>query len=122
MVGTPFKLSNYRGKVVVLAFWHSTMRDAERGLEMLKKLQKDKAARGMELIGVTSDHEKVLRDLKANGTIPWRNFHDKEELITKQYRIQQLPQVYVLDKQGVIQFIGAPGAFVDLAVEGLLAE
>ena len=38
-----------------------------------------------------------------------------------EYRVQRLPQVYVLDQQGMIQFIGAPGAFVDLAVAALLA-
>lgn len=122
VAGRAMSLGGLRGKVVVVVFWHSTMREADRAFAMLEKLHRDKSARGMELIGVTTDHEKVLRDLKANGTVPWRNIHDKDERITRQYRIQQLPQVFVIDQKGVIQYIGAPGAFVDLAVEGLLVK
>lgn len=123
VTGTPFKLSLLEDKkVIVLAFWHSNMRDAERGIGLLRNLHQKHADRGMALIGVTTDPVKVLRNLKANGTVPWRNFVDSSGRITRQYRVRNLPLVYVMDAERTIQFIGGPGAFVDLTVEALLAE
>lgn len=120
--GTPFKLSQVSGKVTVVAFWHSNMRDAERGIELLRKLHETHGARGMELIGVTTDPAPVLRMLKRNGRIPWRNFADASGRITSDYRVRNLPLVYVLDRERTIHYIGGPGTFVDLTVEALLAE
>ncbi len=120
--GEPFKLSMLKGKVTVLAFWHTSMRDAERGLGLLRRLHEQHGERGMNLIGVTSDSREVLRSLRANGTIPWRNLSDVDGRIHSQYRVRDLPLVYVLDAQRKIRYIGGPGAFVDLTVEGMLAE
>ena len=120
--GEPFKLSILKGKVTVLAFWHTSMRDAERGLGLLRKLHEQHGKRGMNLIGVTSDSREVLRSLRANGTIPWRNLSDVDGRIHSQYRVRDLPLVYVLDAQRKIRYIGGPGSFVDLTVEGMLAE
>ncbi|MCH2063464.1 MAG: peroxiredoxin family protein [Roseibacillus sp.] len=120
--GEPFKLSMLKGRVTVLAFWHTSMRDAERGLGLLRKLYEQQGKRGMNLIGVTSDSREVLRSLRANGTIPWRNFSDLNGRIHSEYRVRDLPLVYVLDGERKIRYIGGPGAFVDLTVEGMLAQ
>ncbi|NNC87023.1 MAG: TlpA family protein disulfide reductase [Akkermansiaceae bacterium] len=122
VAGTALKLSDYRGKVVVLVFWSANMPDAARAVDILKKLRTNSADKEVALLGVTTDNEQVLRQLKANGTIPWRNFADADGTITKQFRVRNRPLVYVLDREGVIQFIGSPGSFVDLAVEALVAE
>ena len=120
--GEPFKLSMLKGRVTVLAFWHTSMRDADRALGLLRKLHEQHGKRGMNLIGVTSDSREALRRLRANGTIPWRNFSDVDGRIHSQYRVRDLPLVYILDGQRKIRYIGGPGAFVDLTVEGMLAE
>ena len=120
--GEPFKLSMMEGKVTVLAFWHTRMREAERGLSLLRKLHEQYGQRGVDLIGVTSDSRAVLRGLRANKTIPWRNFSDEDGRIHSQFRVRDLPIVYVLDAQRKIRYIGGPGSFVDLTVEGMLAQ
>lgn len=118
----PFKLSMLKSKVTVLAFWHTNMHDAERGLGLLRELHDQFHTRGMELIGVTSDPVSVLRNLRASGTIPWRNYSDVDGRIALQYRVRNLPIVYVLNRHRRIEFIGGPGTFVNLTVEALLAE
>ena len=120
--GEPFKLSMLKGKVIVLAFWHTSMRDAERGLGLLRNLHEQYGKRGVNLIGVTSDSREVLRNLRRNGTIPWRNLSDEDGRIHSQYRVKDLPLVYVLDAERKIRYIGGPGSFVDLTVEGMLVE
>ena len=98
------------------------MREAERGLDLLRQLHKQHGQRGLDLIGVTSDSKEVLRGLRANNTIPWRNLSDENGRIHSQFRVRDLPIVYVLDEQRKIRYIGGPGSFVDLTVEGMLAE
>ncbi|MDG2488024.1 MAG: redoxin domain-containing protein [Roseibacillus sp.] len=120
--GEPFKLSMLKGKVTVVAFWHTRMREAERGLSLLRKLHEQHSQRGMNLIGVTSDSRAVLRGLRANNTIPWRNLNDEDGRIHSQFRVRDLPIVYVLDAERKIRYIGGPGSFVDLTVEGMLAK
>ena len=120
--GEPFKLSMLKGKVIVLAFWHTRMREAERGLSLLSKLHEQHGQRGVDVIGVTSDSLAVLRGLRANNTIPWRNFSDEDGRIHSQFRVRDLPIVYVLDAERKIRYIGGPGSFVDLTVEGMLAK
>ena len=120
--GETFKLSMLKGKVTGLAFWHTRMREAERGLDLLRQLHKQHGQSGLDLIGVTADSKEVLRGLRANNTIPWRNLSDENGRIHSQFRVRDLPIVYVLDEQRKIRYIGGPGSFVDLTVEGMLAE
>lgn len=118
--GTAFKLSQIKSKVIVLAFWHTSMRDADRGIGLLRDLHTKYGNRGMTLIGVSSDSLEVLRKLSGNGTVPWRNFSDVDGRITGEYRVRSLPLVYVLDQRRVIQMVGGPGSFVDATVLALL--
>jgi len=119
--GAPMNLSTFRGKVVVLVFWNSRMPDAQHAVDLLTKFYKGTPGRPVEMLGVCGDTLQVLQGLKMNKVIPWRNFSDPTGDLLKQYRVKRQPSAFVLDQAGVIQFIGAPGAFVDFAVEGLLA-
>lgn len=122
IAGRPMALHSMRGKVVVLVFWRSWMAEADRVLEILQKFHREYQGRPVELVGVAQMPSPLLRKLRADGTIPWRNFHDPENLLAKQYQVQEMPLVYVLDRKGMIQYIGNPGSFVDLTVEALLAD
>jgi len=116
----PFSLSDYRGKVVVLAFWHTWMPEAERSIELLRNLHNDLQGKNAVVLGANQDHALTLREMTADGTAPWRNFSDSTREIAQKYRISEWPQVFVLDTAGKIRHIGAPGAFVNIAVDSLL--
>jgi peroxiredoxin len=122
VAGRPMGLHSMRGKVVVLVFWRSWMPDADRIVAILQRFHREHQGRPVELIGIAGVQAQVLRGLRADGTIPWRNFVDSEGALAKQYQVLRMPQAYVIDAEGKIQFIGSPGTFMDLAVEALLAE
>lgn len=119
--GVAMSLNSLRGKVVVLVFWESEMREAKHAVELLAKLQKNNKGKPVEVVGVSGDSLEILRELRGNSVVPWRSFSDPDGKIAKRYQVTRKPWVYVLDQKGVIQFIGGPGAFVDLAVDSLLA-
>lgn len=118
----PFALSDYKGKVVVLVFWHSWMPETKRSLKVLRQLHQDLQGKNAVVIGVNQDHPLTLRKMTADGEAQWRNFSDSTRAIAKQYRINEWPKVFVLAGDRKIAHVGAPGAFVNIAVDSLLAK
>ncbi len=118
----PFSLADHRGKVVVLAFWHTWMPEAERSIDLLRALHTDLQGKNAVVLGVNQDHALTLRKMTADGTAPWRNFSDSTRSIAKNYRIHEWPKVFVIDVDGKIVHIDAPGAFVNIAVDSLLKK
>jgi hypothetical protein len=71
---------------------------------------------------VNNDPAAKLRSLQADNTVTWANFSDPENKLAKEYRVGSWPLAYVLDGERKIHYAGAPGSFVELTAEALLAE
>jgi peroxiredoxin len=128
LYGKPLKLSDYRGKVVILYFQgnrHSPGRDMyayERSL--VKQLE----GKPFALVGVNSDPDKdELKKTMEEQHITWRSFWDGAEgergpIFTK-WNVNGRPANYVLDAKGTIRFKDLRGeAAMDRAVDKLLKE
>jgi thiol-disulfide isomerase/thioredoxin len=122
VAGRPLKLSDFSGKVVALVFWGAWNEDSQRIIEMMGGLRTKLAGHPFEVVGVNADPAPTLRELVAGGQVPWPNLSDPNRTLAKEYRITTWPAVFVLDRKRVIRYIGAPGSFVDLTVEAILAE
>lgn len=122
VTGAPGKLSEYGGKVVVLLFWNSAAEDHQRVLEIHRDLVKKMAKKPFVLIGVTSDATESVRSMQAEGLVTWRNFLDPEGELAKQFRVSNFPICYVLDHERKIQYVGAPGSFVELTADALVMD
>jgi peroxiredoxin len=123
--GRAFKLSDYRGKVVVLTFsgnWCGPckgMYPDER--ELVKRLE----SRAFALLSVSTD-EKVdtLRRSLETGEITWRCWWDggMNGPICKAWDVRQYPTVYVLDPKGVIRYKDVRSDDLKRSVELLMSE
>lgn len=120
--GRPLKLSDHRGKVIVLLFWTSNMPEAARVVQITAATAKKFQGRPFVVIGVNPDPLEKLRALEADGTIPWSNFSDPSNKLSAEYRVGSWPLVYVLDGERKIHYAGAPGSFTELTAEALLSE
>jgi peroxiredoxin len=123
--GKPFRLSDYRGKVVVLTFsgnWCGPcvgMYPQER--ELVAKL-KD---RPFALLSVNTDPDiATLKKSIASGEITWRSWWDGGTTgpITTRWGILSFPSIFVIDRAGVIRFKNPRGADLDQAVATLVDE
>ncbi len=118
--GRPLKLSDYKGKVVMLVFWSSWDAEAARSLEILRKSAESKVAKPFVLLGVNRDALMNLRSLEADRIVTWRNFSDPKQTIAKAYRVGSWPYCMILGKNGVIEYRGAVGSFADAVATDLL--
>lgn len=122
--GKKGKLSDYRGKVVVVDFWATwcppcrAMIPHER--EMTEKL-KDKP---FALISVSGDDKKTdVTDFLKKEAMPWNHFWSGPKgSAVKEYQIHFWPTIYVLDCKGVIRYKHVRGKDMEEAVETLLKE
>lgn len=115
--GKNLKLSDYRGKVVLLNFWATWCAPCRAEMPDLIKWQRDYKSRGLQVIGITyppeelSEVQKFVKSIKVNypialGEKETKAIFDKGET---------LPITIVIDKKGkvreVIQGIVFPEEF-----------
>ena len=120
--GRPMKLSDQKGKVVMLLFWSSSMPEAARVIQIATETVRKFEGRPFAVIGVSQDTVDTLRKLEADGTAAWKNFSDATSQLAREYRVGALPLVYVLDGERRIHYCGNPGSFAELTAEALLSE
>jgi peroxiredoxin len=121
--GKRLKLSDYRGKVVVLTFsgnWCGPCRAMYPHERQLIERLKDKP---FALLSVNTDEGKETpKKSIETGEITWRCWSDggPEGPISSKWGVDGFPTVYVLDAEGVIRFKKIPVGQLDEAVETLL--
>lgn len=130
--GLPLSTSSFigknKGKVMMIVFWssydHGTG-DVAAGvtskmLARLKKFETSQKDNDFVLLGVNRDSLADLRKMEQAGVVPGMTFSDPKQTLFNAYRIQQAPFCFVLDKKGVIQYVGGVGSFAELTVDAVL--
>lgn len=105
--GMPIRLSDFRGKVVVLSFW-TTSYDSTRLIEQEKALGAAMKGRPFVLVGVNGnaaeDRAKVKEEVTKEG-ITWRSFWagGPDGAILRTWCVKRWPTVYTIDADGIIR-------------------
>jgi thiol-disulfide isomerase/thioredoxin len=127
--GRPMRLSDYRGKVVVLVFWGTWCAPCRGLIPKEKALVERLKDRPFALLGVNSDSDRgKLRAAVAEEGISWRSWWDggsPHGPVSNRWDVNGWPTIIVLDKAGVIRFKGLPHHVMkplDDAVDSLLRE
>lgn len=120
--GRPLKLSEMKGKIVLLMFWSSTIAESDRVIQMTSAMANKFNGRPVVILGANHDPLEKLRSMEADGTVNWRNFSDPENKLANEYRVTSWPTVYVLDGERKIHYVGTQGTFAELTAEALLSD
>lgn len=107
--GKTVRLSDYRGKTVVLNFWASWCAPCLEELPSLIALQKEMPQ--IVVIGVDFDDDAAsYRQFLVDNHIDLLTIHDESQKSNHAFGTSRPPETYVIDQQGKIRrkFIGPP--------------
>jgi peroxiredoxin len=124
--GSPFRLSDQRGKVVLVDFWDVACGPCIREMPNLKAIHRDFKDRGFEVLGISLDTEKpLLGDFLAKAALPWKiacSWNGWNDATAKLYQISATPSTWLIDRRGVVRYCDVRGEELRKAVETLVAE
>ena len=126
MDGKPLKLSDFRGKVVVLVFWGTWCGPCIGEVPHERELAERFKGRPFALLGVDCEADKAaaLKMMKEQA-ITWPNWNDGdpgEGPIASRYHVRGFPTIVVIDAKGILRNLNALGSALDKAVEDLVGE
>ena len=102
--GKTLKLSDYKGKAVIIDFWATWCPPCRKGIPDLIELQKKYGSKGLQIIGVSVDQDTkkdVVPFIKDKG-INYPVVYADNSIIMKYGGIRAIPTSFVIDKQGRI--------------------
>jgi len=102
--GKQLKLSDYKGKVVIIDFWATWCPPCRKGIPDLVELKKKYGSKGVEIIGVSVDQETkpdvvpFIKEYGINYPIVYGNTN-----VYQQYGgIRAIPTSFIIDKEGKV--------------------
>ncbi len=102
--GKPFKLSDYRGKVVVVDFFADWCPFCVRMYPEERELTEKLKGKPFAILGVNCDSQDTLRQILADKRVTWRCWSDgKDGPITGEWQLSGYPLMFVIDHEGVIR-------------------
>jgi peroxiredoxin len=109
MKGNPVRLSQYRGKTVVLNFWTRTCRPCLEEMPSIVKLAQIAKGRSDFVVVTVStdagpDEVKDILTEAVGGEAPFPVLFDSEqEVVTDKYGTKLFPETWIIDPRGVVR-------------------
>jgi cytochrome c biogenesis protein CcmG, thiol:disulfide interchange protein DsbE len=104
--GAPVKLSDFRGRPVIVNFWASWCVPCREEMPLLRDLQAKHTADGLVIVGVIfKDQADPARAFAQGFGVSWPSALDPDGSIAKAYRVVAPPQSYFIDRTGVLRSI-----------------
>lgn len=102
------KLSDFKGKVILLNFWATWCPPCRKELPDLSQISEELKDKDFVMIGISvDDNQSVLDNFLKNNRLPYKIVFEPTELVMKYMesagqRQNVVPQTYIIDKNGKI--------------------
>lgn len=101
--GEKMTLSSKQGNIVLLDFWASWCAPCRKSIPHLKEMNERFKDKGLEIVSISIDKDSLAwRKAVKEEAMPWDQLLDNKLDASNKYAIISIPQLYILDEQGVI--------------------
>ena len=110
--GRPGRLSELRGKVVLLDFWGTWCGPCVADVPHLRKVREEYRGRGFEIVGLPFEEElETFKTFLAENDLPWihATADSVADLVRNRFRVFSFPTKILLDREGRVVSVGDPG-------------
>jgi peroxiredoxin/outer membrane lipoprotein-sorting protein len=103
LAGETVKLSDLRGKVVVMDFWATWCGPCRVSLPYIQKLHDDLKGQGVVVLGIDlGEDAKTVLGFAEKNKMTFRVLLDEEDKISSLYRVSAIPHTVVVDQKGQV--------------------
>lgn len=104
--GKNIKLSEQRGRVVILNFWATWCAPCKKELPYFNQLYAKYKNVGLEILGVNIDkNSDEAKEMSRDLSISFPLLLDPEGRILDLYKIRSMPTTYVIGKDGLVHYV-----------------
>lgn len=106
--GRHISLVDLRGRVVVINFWASWCEPCVAETPRLQNWFEQHEAGGFDVLGVNTTHrdsQDAVRAFAREYGVTYPVLLDFDGKVSDQWRIQQLPRSFVIDREGIVRFV-----------------
>lgn len=108
LAGARVDTEQLRGKVVVIKFFAKYCEPCKRTLPAAQKLHQKHPE--VAFVGVSEDeYASDAQALVQSYGLTFPVVHDQGNVLAGRFRVSEMPVTFVVDAQGVVQWVGGPG-------------
>lgn len=101
--GDTIKLSQFRGKIVLVDFWASWCQPCRRNNKTIVEVYNKFASKGLQIIGISVDKkESDWLNAKNEDMLPGIQLRDVDQVVAEAYLIEAIPACFLIDEEGKI--------------------
>lgn len=124
--GKAVRLSDLRGRVVLIDFWASWCGPCLRDFPELKRIAEAHVGDDFALLGVSLDRDrKAFESTVERRGLSWPHHFDGRQwsnAVAQAYSVRSIPRTVLVDREGRIARTGLRGRALERAIEELVAE
>ena len=106
--GKDVKLSDYKGKVILVNFWATWCPPCKKELPSLSQIASEFKDKNFKMVGVSvDDNQSVLNTFLQSNSLSYTIVHEPDQLVQKYMNVSGqrdnvIPQTYLIDKKGKV--------------------